>query len=528
MPASSRASTVGTWASPTASSARRSSPTGSVASGARSSVRSRAAPPPSVASSHQASTTKKKKKKQDADPAALGTDGMTKEVTRLLEEIRSVDVEWPLVQAADEQSGSRVERLRREEARLASEMRSIEEQRKAMVREQEEIEEEKLEYAPDQEDVAELKAEIRRLQGVIADEGLAQETVELLTEEQELLVAQAEQAEHQSHLLTAKAEEIAQLVLEDSDGGGGGALGKDSLELELQRVLADAEQAHEAVDAAKAAATEQKATLARSQIELVEAKEAAQQAQLELKDGHQELVVASSELAEMVSAARKKEQSLHLRMEELDDRKLQVGANKVKIAERIQLELKAIAEAEAITIKAEEENAEEVARLMQEAEEARKREEFARAAAVREQQKRASSGIPAPAYQAPAHTPRRTPGGSSATKAKKSLADTALRKVPRSPATRIPLAAALEAATHEAFVPQSAGAQMMQAHLEEAEAVQSPRTPSRQKLPPRLASSASATPSRQNLPARLSTAKKSKAGPSMPHVRHLCHVSPSC
>jgi hypothetical protein len=512
MPASSRASTVGTWASPTASSARRSSPTGSVASGARSSVRSRAAPPPSVASSHQASTTKKKKKKQDADPAALGTDGMTKEVTRLLEEIRSVDVEWPLVQAADEQSGSRVERLRREEARLASEMRSIEEQRKAMVREQEEIEEEKLEYAPDQEDVAELKAEIRRLQGVIADEGLAQETVELLTEEQELLVAQAEQAEHQSHLLTAKAEEIAQLVLEDSDGGGGGALGKDSLELELQRVLADAEQAHEAVDAAKAAATEQKATLARSQIELVEAKEAAQQAQLELKDGHQELVVASSELAEMVSAARKKEQSLHLRMEELDDRKLQVGANKVKIAERIQLELKAIAEAEAITIKAEEEHAEEVAR----------------AAAVREQQKRASSGIPAPAYQAPAHTPRRTPGGSSATKAKKSLADTALRKVPRSPATRIPLAAALEAATHEAFVPQSAGAQVMQAHLEEAEAVQSPRTPSRQKLPPRLASSASATPSRQNLPARLSTAKKSKAGPSMPHVRHLCHVSPSC
>eukprot|EP01043_Picozoa_sp_COSAG02_P058750 COSAG02_NODE_7363_length_3047_cov_3.710312_2_plen_306_part_00 len=201
------------------------------------------------------------------------------------------------------------------------------------------------------------------------------------------------------------------------------------------------------------------------------------------------------------------------RMDELQDRKLQVGAKKAKIAERIKVELRAIAEAKAISTQVQEEEAEEMVRLAQEAKEQRRREELARAAAVREQQKRASSGIPAPAYQAPAHTPRRKPA--AGTTPKRRPADSpgspaSPRPVPRSPATRIPLAAALEAAAHEEFVPKTAGAQVVKAHLDDAKAMESPRTPSRQKLPQRLAGSASATPSRQNLPARLSTAKKSE------------------
>ena len=201
------------------------------------------------------------------------------------------------------------------------------------------------------------------------------------------------------------------------------------------------------------------------------------------------------------------------RMDELQDRELQVGAKKVKVAERIKAELKAIAEAEAVSIQAQEEQAEEMVRLAQKAKEERRREDLARAAAVRDKQKRASSGIPAPAYQAAAHTPRRKPGAGATPKqrpadAQGSPSPSALRPVPRSPATRIPLAAALEAAAHEEFVPKTPGAQAVKAHLDEAKAIDSPRTPSRQKLPQRLASSAAAPPSRQNLPSRLSTVKK--------------------
>lgn len=237
-------------------------------------------------------------------------EGVAKEVTRLLDEIRSVDVEWPVLQLADEH-GSRVERLRREEERLAGELRAMAAERKELQREQESVEEQKLEAVPYQEDVAELKAEIRRLQGVVSNESLAQETVDLLKEEQELLATQVDQAEHRSLVLVAKAEELASLVLEDAEGST--TLGKDSLEVELKRVVAEAEAAHDTVDALKAAATEQKQALARAQIELVEAKEAAKQAHVELKDGHQELLIASREAADMVSAARKRQEELLLR-----------------------------------------------------------------------------------------------------------------------------------------------------------------------------------------------------------------------
>lgn len=470
---------------------------------------------------------------------------MAKEVTRLLDEIRSVDVEWPVVQPADEY-GSRVERLQREEKRLAAELRAMEGERQELEAEQESVEAQKLEAVPYQEDVAELKAEIRRLQGVVANAALAQETVDLLTEEQELLATQLEQAEHRSHILVAKAEELASLVMEEAERGG--ALGQDSLEVELKRVLAEAEAAHDTVDACKVAVAEQKQALARSQLELVDAKDEAQRAQVELKDGHHELLVASREAADVANAARKRQEDLSLRcgpvrcrcrcdcasidkcadrssdsacivlpclprMDELQDRKLQVGAKKVKITERIQAELKAIAEAKAISAQVQEEEAEEMVRLEQEAKERRRREELARAKAVREKQKRASSGIPAPAYQAPAHTPRRKPAASTTPKRKPADSPgspASPRPVPRSPATRIPLAAALEAAAHEEYVPKTAGGQVVKAHLDEAKAMESPRTPSRQKLPQRLAGSASATPSRQNLPARLSTAKKSE------------------
>jgi chromosome segregation ATPase len=234
-----------------------------------------------------------------------------KEVTRLLDEIRSVDVEWPVVLPSDDEHGGRVERLQREEERLAAELRAMEGERQELEGEQESVEAQKLEAAPYQEDVAELKAEIRRLQGVVANEALAQETVDLLTEEQELLATQLEQAEHRSHVLVAKAEELASLIMEEAEGGG--ALGQDSLEVELKRVLAEAEAAHDTVDACKAAAAEQKQSLARSQLELVEAKEEAQQAQVELKDGHHELLIASQEAADMVNAVRKRQEDLSLR-----------------------------------------------------------------------------------------------------------------------------------------------------------------------------------------------------------------------
>ena len=237
-------------------------------------------------------------------------EGVAKEVTRLLDEIRSVDVEWPVVQPADEH-GSRVERLRREEERLAGELRAMEAERTGLQSEQESVEEQKREAVPYQEDVTELKAEIRRLQGVVANEALAQETVDLLTEEQELLATQFDQAEHRSLVLVAKAEELASLVLEDAEGSA--KLGKDSLEAELKRVVAEAEAAHDTVDALKATAAEQKQALARAQIELVEAKEAAKQAQVELKDGHHELLIASREAADMVSAARKRQEDLLLK-----------------------------------------------------------------------------------------------------------------------------------------------------------------------------------------------------------------------
>ena len=87
----------------------------------------------------------------------------------------------------------------------------------------------------------------------------------------------------------------------------------NALEDELKRVVAEAEEVHDMVDARKAAAAEQKQALARSQLELVEAKEAAQRAQVELKDGHHELLIASREAADMVNAARKREEELLLR-----------------------------------------------------------------------------------------------------------------------------------------------------------------------------------------------------------------------
>lgn len=247
------------------------------------------------------------KGRQSRDEAA---QGVAQEVTRLLDAIRSVEVEWPLVQEADGH-GTRVERLRQDEARLASELRAMESEQQELKAERESLEARKLEAVPYQEDVAELKDEVRRLERIVASEALVQETIDLLTEEQELLATQLEQAEERSHVLVAKAEELAQLVTEETASDG--VLGKESLELELKRVVAEAEKAHDTIDACKATAHEQKQVLARSQIELVDAKKAAQQAQVELKDAQVELLSASSDLAEIVSEFRESEEDLMLR-----------------------------------------------------------------------------------------------------------------------------------------------------------------------------------------------------------------------
>lgn len=290
-----------------------------------------------------------------SSPGALGSEGMSQEAKRLLDEIRSVEVEWPLVHQLDEPSGTRLGRLRQEESRVAAQIDQLATQWSGLLAEGEEIKAQKLEVGPYNAEVAMLKQEIRRLQGVIANESVVRESVELLQEEQSLLQVQAQQAEAKSHVLVAKAEELARLIMEGGPGQDQGQLAKGSMELELNRVVAEAEGAHDAVDSAKAALADQKARLMQEQIELAAATEASAEAQQELGEGHRELVAASREAAAMLDIPRKREAALQQRMDENQEQRLALGEKREKLTERVRAEEERVVEQEAAVRRMQEE-----------------------------------------------------------------------------------------------------------------------------------------------------------------------------
>ena len=274
-----------------------------------------------------------------ADP-----EGLNDEVQRLLDEIRSVDVEWPLVAELEEPADTRVGRLQAEEARLTRELDAMSAAWQEMLEEQRSITDLFAEVAPLNDELTELKTSMRELQAVVAEAPLARETAELLVEEQQLLVMQLEQAEHQSHLLVAKAEELAALVLETTDLAG--EMGKRALEAELHRVLAEAEEAHAAVDSASQEQADQKGGVAQAQIAKVAAEEAADDAEEELKELQQELVATSQEVQAAALAPKEQQAELVLRMDVHQERKLNLETSKAKVSQRITVELAHIVEAE--------------------------------------------------------------------------------------------------------------------------------------------------------------------------------------
>ena len=109
-----------------------------------------------------------------ADPEA-----MNDEVQRLLDEIRSVDVEWPLVTELEEPADTRVGRLQAEQARLTNSLEAMSDDWQEMLEEQEEIKALFAEVGPLNEEVAGLKTDMRELQAVVAEVPLAQETAEV-------------------------------------------------------------------------------------------------------------------------------------------------------------------------------------------------------------------------------------------------------------------------------------------------------------------------------------------------------------